>query len=172
MSKLVLLLATAITLGAAGSASAYENRGSVPYTFTGTVVAATAACPYKAKTALSGYTVLNKQYAYSPPKYQPTPDGFSVTALIFSPGGTALKSTMKLGNLPARSGSVSGKEQVIFFPDLSTIKGSYKGTFSLRSATAFNLNYTNTFTYKGESCTTTYDLSFAVGVPSKFLNLL
>jgi hypothetical protein len=171
MSKLGLLLATMIAFGAAHDASAFELKGT-PYTFAGSVISATAACPYKAKAKLAGYTLLDKRYNYLPPKYQPIAAGFSGPALIFSPGGTAEKSTMKIGNLPLRSGAVSGSSQVILLPDLTVIKGTYKGTFSVKTGGGFTLNYTSIFKNKSAICTTTYDLTFAVGVPAHLLNLL
>jgi hypothetical protein len=171
MIKLRLALAVTFLLSAAGHSSAY-GIGGTPYTFTGSVTSATASCPYAAKTALAGYTLVQKNYAYLPPTYQPTLAGFGGPQMIFSPGGTADKITMKIGSLPLHSGAISGSETIIVLPSLTPIKGTYKGTFSLSPSGAFSLSYTSKFTNKGVLCTTTYDLSFTVGIPAKFLNLL
>ena len=171
MSKLGFSLAAAAALAIAGSASASELKGT-PYTFSGTVTGATASCPYPAKTKLAGYTLIEKAYSYSPPTYRPKPDGFSGPQLIFSPNDTTQKMTMHIGNLPLHSGTVAGNSQIIVLPALGTIKGTYRGTFSLGSNGAFTLNYTSKFTHKGVLCTTTYDLDFKAGIPTKLLNLL
>jgi hypothetical protein len=171
MLKFGLSLAITTMLGVAGTASASDLSGT-PYTFSGSVISATASCPYAAKTKLAGYTLVKKAYVYRPPTYQPKPDGFSGPQLIFSPGGTADKITMKIGNLPLRSGTISGNLSLIALPNLSRIKGTYKGAFHINANNTFTLNYTSKFLHKGALCTTTYDLSFKVGIPAKFLNLL
>lgn len=171
MSKLGLPLAIVIALGAAGNASAFQLKGT-PYTFTGSVTSATPSCPYAAKTKLAGYTLIQNDYNYPPPNYQPKLAGFRGPALIFSPGGTADKVTMKIDNLPLRSGAISGNAAVIVLPNLGTIKGTYKGTMSISPNKTFTLNYTSKFTNKGALCTTTFDIAFKIGIPTKLLDLL
>jgi hypothetical protein len=174
MSKLRFLLTTIVALGAVGNASAFEVKGT-PYNFTGSVISASAACPYKAKAQLAGYTLLKKNYTYvykPPNSYSDVFSGYKGPVLIFSPGVGVEKSVMKIDNLPKNSGTISGQARILLLPNIGTIKGTYKGTISIKPNGIFTLNYTSTFPNKNAICTTTYDLSFAIGVPTKLLDLL
>ena len=171
MAKLGLLLAIPLAMTVAGTASASPLHGT-PYTFTGSVTSASSACPYAAKAKLAGYTLLAKRYTYSPPNYQPKLAGYSGPELIFSPGSTAQKMTIKLDNLPLRSGAISGHEQILLLPNITQVAGTYKGTMNV-GATTLGLTFTSAFKDKGgKECTTTFEISFKSGIPTKFLDLL
>jgi hypothetical protein len=167
--KITLLALTALTAIAATGASASGIKGT-PYTFTGSVVTATAACDYPAKAKLAGYTLVSFQNDYGP-KGQ-VKQVVAHPSLMFSPGGAAHKLAMRLEDLPAHSGAMSGKAAIVFLPSTETVTGTYKGSVDVAANKSFTLIYTLTYKKAAGSCTTKYNLSFAKGLPTNLLNLL
>ncbi len=72
--KFAFLAVSALALAATSNASASQIKGT-PYTFTGSVVTATAGCPYAAKAKLAGYTLINftNEYVFQGHKYVEKP---------------------------------------------------------------------------------------------------
>lgn len=167
--KITLLALTALTAVAATGASASSLKGT-PYTFTGSVVTATAACDYPAKASLAGYTLVSVQNNYGP-KGQ-VKQVIAHPSLMFSPGGTAHKLAMRLDDLPAHTGAVSGSAGIVLLPSTNGLNGTYKGSIDVAADKSFTLIYTLTYKKAGGTCTTKYNLSFAKGLPTNLFNLL
>ena len=167
--KIMLLALTALTAVAATGASASSLKGT-PYTFTGSVVTATAECDYPAKAKLAGYTLISLQDEFQP-KHQPK-QVIAKPSLVFSPGGNAHKLAMRLEDLPAHSGALSGKAGIVFLPSTNGVNGTYKGSIDVAANKSFTLIYTLTYKKPAGTCTTKYNLSFAKGLPANLFNLL
>jgi hypothetical protein len=167
--KIAFLALTALTAVAATGASASSLKGT-PYTFTGSVVTATAACDFPAKAKLTGYTLISFQDEFQPRK--PPKQIIAKPSLMFSPGGAAHKLAMKLEDLPAHSGAMSGKASIVFLPSTNTVAGTYKGNIDVAANKSFDLIYTLTYKKAAGNCTTKYNLSFTKGLPTNLFNLL
>jgi predicted secreted Zn-dependent protease len=167
--KITLLALTALTAIAATGASASGIKGT-PYTFTGSVVTATGACDYPAKAKLAGYTLINFQNEYGP-KGQ-VKQVIAHPSLIFSPGGNANKLAMRLEDLPAHTGALSGNASIVLLPSTNGLNGTYKGSIDVAANKSFTLVYTLTYKKASGNCTTKYNLSFAKGLPTNLFNLL
>jgi hypothetical protein len=171
--RYALIAVTAVAAGIAGDASASQLKGT-PYTFTGSVITATASCPYAAKAKLAGYTLINPSYIYS---YTPT-GGYKQTpiiagpALVFSPGGTAGKLVMKIGNLPAHTGASAGKAEIVLLPSTAVVDATYTGSFTVNADSTYGLTYTVSYRNAGKNCTTKYELALKKGLPANLYNLL
>ncbi len=160
------LLTLLLGAGIASGASAHQFSAT-PFKFQGSVLSATAACPYAAKATLAGYTLIETGYHGSANVVIRQP------VLLFSPGGSASKQSVQFHNdIPDKSAASSGAMTITLLPSTNTVSGSYKATVTLQSAANFEMKLTLAYkTVRGE-CSTIYNLTFTKGIPSNLLNLL
>jgi hypothetical protein len=169
MSRLATaLLSGLFTLAAAAASATTVLPAKAPFTFTGTVGSATAACPYAGKTKLAGYTLVTgfQQFSSSSGTYTAS-KGFD---LVFSPGGKLPKTILNVGGftLAPHATSVSGALKAFSLPSTNQVNGSYVITLTFASKTEFS----SKLTIKYGACSAVYNLSFAKGVPANLLNIL
>jgi hypothetical protein len=182
MTRFMTALAGIAFLAAAPAANAVVLPKSGPFTFTGTVASATAACPYAAKAPLAGYTAILGVI----PSGGPGGNSYYFKkglVLVVSPtaGASGLvtttpptKTVFDLSNvfLPPGLATATGSAKQLTIPAADTYAGNYKVTIRFLTEKSFTAAVTLVIKEATGVCKTTYDLAFQRGLPGNLSNLL